>query len=368
MTHYQYGSTLIGKGQNGHLLELFLGEENTDGYGPTLSVRSFTSHVGAQIQARKGDDNSGIVLDYKSDNNPKLFVEEFFGVDTFSNILGIENHRVNSSIYFGTRNGTNEPTTKMVLLPNGTLGVGNPTSGATATSTDYSLDVSGQTNFRNRILVGGKNSDITNPQAVFAAPSGTGRALNVFGRYNGFFNTAEYGTSFVASSGSLHIGDISSGSEDFAQSINFNRQCSGQTFLGFGGTPLRKNDFFTATNINGNFTLNYEAQAGMFLKGNGSTFSAALIDPSDIGQIKASATLNFPSTGAHSSSDLTVTVTGAAIRDGVVIQPDPAAIVANSCYTAWVSATNTVTVRFNHYGSGSSDPASNVFDLTIIKR
>jgi hypothetical protein len=84
--------------------------------------------------------------------------------------------------------------------------------------------------------------------------------------------------------------------------------------------------------------------------------------------IKASATLNFPSTGAHSSSDLTVTVTGAAIRDGVVIQPDPAAIVANSCYTAWVSATNTVTVRYNHYGSGSSDPASNVFDLTIIKR
>jgi hypothetical protein len=84
--------------------------------------------------------------------------------------------------------------------------------------------------------------------------------------------------------------------------------------------------------------------------------------------IKASATLNFPSTGAHSGSDLTVTVTGAAIRDGVVIQPDPAAILANACYTAWVSATNTVTVRYNHYGSGSSDPASNVFDLTIIKR
>ena len=84
--------------------------------------------------------------------------------------------------------------------------------------------------------------------------------------------------------------------------------------------------------------------------------------------IKASATLNFPSTGAHSGSDLTVTVTGAAVRDGVVIQPDPAAILANACYTAWVSAANTVTVRYNHYGSGSSDPASNVFDLTIIKR
>jgi hypothetical protein len=84
--------------------------------------------------------------------------------------------------------------------------------------------------------------------------------------------------------------------------------------------------------------------------------------------IKASATLNFPSTGAHSGSDLTVTVTGAAVGDAVTVAPGVEAIVANSCYTAWVSAANTVTVRYNRYGSGgSSDPASAVFNIIVTK-
>jgi hypothetical protein len=82
---------------------------------------------------------------------------------------------------------------------------------------------------------------------------------------------------------------------------------------------------------------------------------------------KASATLNFPSTGAHLSSDLTITATGAAVGDAVTVAPGVAAIVANSCYTAWVSAANTVTVRYNHYGSGSSDPASAVFNVIVTK-
>jgi hypothetical protein len=83
--------------------------------------------------------------------------------------------------------------------------------------------------------------------------------------------------------------------------------------------------------------------------------------------IKASATLNFPSTGAHSSSDLTITATGAAVGDAVTVAPGVATIAANSCYTAWVSAANTVTVRYNHYGSGSSDPASATFNVIVTK-
>jgi len=84
--------------------------------------------------------------------------------------------------------------------------------------------------------------------------------------------------------------------------------------------------------------------------------------------IKASATLNFPSTDAHSSSDLTITVTGAAVGDAVTVAPGVAAISAGSCYTAWVSAANTVTVRFNHYHTGgATDPASAVFNIIVTK-
>lgn len=82
----------------------------------------------------------------------------------------------------------------------------------------------------------------------------------------------------------------------------------------------------------------------------------------------ASATLNFGSTAAQSSSDLTITVTGAALNDEVLLGVPNGSADANTCYTAWVSASNTVTVRFNNYSSGSVDPASGTFKVSVIKR
>lgn len=78
------------------------------------------------------------------------------------------------------------------------------------------------------------------------------------------------------------------------------------------------------------------------------------------------ATLDFSSTAAGNSADLTVTVTGAAVGDAVSIglpgSPD-----ANSCVTAWVSASDTVTVRFNNYSSGAIDPGSGSYRVSVIK-
>lgn len=81
--------------------------------------------------------------------------------------------------------------------------------------------------------------------------------------------------------------------------------------------------------------------------------------------IKATATLNFSSTAAQTSADLTITATGAAVGD--VVQVSPGATDANSSYSAWVSATNTVTVRFNNYSAGAIDPASGTFNVIVIK-
>lgn len=83
--------------------------------------------------------------------------------------------------------------------------------------------------------------------------------------------------------------------------------------------------------------------------------------------IGGSSTLDFSNTVAGTSSDLTITVTGAALGDLVVLGIDNASVSANSSYTAWVSATNTVTVRFNNYSSGSIDPSSGTFKVRIIK-
>ena len=85
-------------------------------------------------------------------------------------------------------------------------------------------------------------------------------------------------------------------------------------------------------------------------------------------EISGSDTLDFPSTGHGNSADLTITVTGADIGDVVALGIPNASIVANASYIAWVSATNTVTVRFNNYASsGNSDPASGTFKIKVFK-
>ena len=82
--------------------------------------------------------------------------------------------------------------------------------------------------------------------------------------------------------------------------------------------------------------------------------------------LSASATLNFPSTGSRMSSDLTITVNGAAIGDAVSLGT-PAAPTTNSVFVAFVSAANTVTVRFNNYTNASLDPASGTFKVVVHK-
>lgn len=85
------------------------------------------------------------------------------------------------------------------------------------------------------------------------------------------------------------------------------------------------------------------------------------------GWLSGSATLDFASTAAGASSELTITVTGAADGDVVSIGVPNASSNANSCFTARVSATNTVTVKFNNYSSGSIDPASGTFKIKVFK-
>ena len=79
------------------------------------------------------------------------------------------------------------------------------------------------------------------------------------------------------------------------------------------------------------------------------------------------ATLDFGSVSAQSFADLTITVTGAATGDAVALGTPTEAVTAGIAYTAWVSATNTVTVRAHNYTAGPLDPASGVFRATIIR-
>ncbi|HTL10639.1 MAG TPA: hypothetical protein VL307_20335, partial [Chitinophagaceae bacterium] len=84
--------------------------------------------------------------------------------------------------------------------------------------------------------------------------------------------------------------------------------------------------------------------------------------------LTATSNLNFPATGANSNSTLNITVTGAADGDVVELGVPSAALISYGIFSAYVSAANTVTVKFSNLnGFLSADPANGTFRVTIVK-
>lgn len=81
--------------------------------------------------------------------------------------------------------------------------------------------------------------------------------------------------------------------------------------------------------------------------------------------LTATATLDFPNTAAQAKADLTITVTGAAAQDGVVLRL-PATVAAGN-FSARVSAADTVTVTHHNYTAAAVDPASATYGVTVVK-
>lgn len=110
-----------------------------------------------------------------------------------------------------------------------------------------------------------------------------------------------------------------------------------------------------------NGTINYVANNLEFTEGAGPTVYILAKT------LTATATLDFGSTLAGTSTDLTVTVTGAADGQSVSLGVPNGSTLANGVFTAWVSASNTVTVRFsNNSLAATLDPASGTFRTSVI--
>ena len=93
-----------------------------------------------------------------------------------------------------------------------------------------------------------------------------------------------------------------------------------------------------------------------FIAGSGATVTKILT---------ATATLNFPSISAASQADLTITVTGAATGDEVIMSL-PAAPAAGIVFNAFVSAADTVTIRASNITGSPVDPASASYGVIVI--
>lgn len=86
-----------------------------------------------------------------------------------------------------------------------------------------------------------------------------------------------------------------------------------------------------------------------------------------ISGISGSLVLDFPSVPASDSAELTITVTGAAPGDAVALGIPDASLPVMGIFTAWVSAADTVKVRFMNLGTSAQDPSSGTFNLKILK-
>ena len=118
--------------------------------------------------------------------------------------------------------------------------------------------------------------------------------------------------------------------------------------MGIGNTsPTTKLDVTGDANISGTLTIN----------GGTPIFTV----------VSGTAILDFPSTLAQTSSDLKMFVLGADLGDVVWLGVPNASTLSNSAYTAWVSVTDTVKVRFNNYSSGALNPSAGTFRAAVIQ-
>jgi hypothetical protein len=81
--------------------------------------------------------------------------------------------------------------------------------------------------------------------------------------------------------------------------------------------------------------------------------------------LTGSAALNFPSIAAAAQADLTITVTGAVVGSEVVMAL-PAAPAAGIIFNAFVSATDTVTIRATNITALAVDPASATYSVIVF--
>lgn len=80
--------------------------------------------------------------------------------------------------------------------------------------------------------------------------------------------------------------------------------------------------------------------------------------------LTATAALDFPSIAASAAAELPITVTGAALNDGVILGLPPT--VVGIIYQAFVSTANTVTVRATNITAAAIDPGSQTFRVVVV--
>lgn len=253
------------------------------------------------------------------------------------------------------QSGNNGATELMRLLNSGSVGVG------TATPDVYSNGTAKYFTVQNTTAAGATFSQIvagTTGQAILMFGNGTikrGGIVGEDGSHLTFYtNTSNSGTSISEKMRITSGGGVGIGTTSISAVLHLKAGAATASTA-----PLK---FTSGTNLTTAEAgaMEYSSSVLYFTPSGTSRYQVGML-------LTGSATLDFASTNAQNSSDLTITVTGAADGDPVTVGAPNGSTLTNSSFSAWVSATNTVTVRFNNYSSGAQDPASGTFKVTVNK-
>jgi len=171
----------------------------------------------------------------------------------------------------------------------------------------------------------------------------------------------------IANAGISTTGVVTASTQTFGGTKTFNGALNASSELAVTGI----------SNLNGGATIgtmattstlthvlgvNSSNAIGEIALGSGLNLSAGVLNLGGF----VSAFLDFPSTSAQSSSDITVSYTGAQTSHPVMISVPDGSAPANTNYTAWVSSANVVKVRFNNYSASAVNPASGTFTIFVL--
>jgi hypothetical protein len=171
-----------------------------------------------------------------------------------------------------------------------------------------------------------------------------------------------------AANGTTSSGVVTTGTQQFGGAKTFNDNLrtngnmtvDGNLNVGLNATISAMATTSTLTHVLGVNSSNTIGEIGV---GDGIKFTGGSLG---LDLYKVIALLDVPITGPQTSSDTPFTVTGAALGQPVILGVPNVASSANTNYTAWVSAANTVTIRFNNYSSSSVNPPSGSFTIVVL--
>ena len=217
------------------------------------------------------------------------------------------------------------------------------------------------------VIAGGLNNDIT---GNFSAIAG-GQELRLGGNSFGFNGTtAALGTDLTAFAGLAFFGntDLWIGNDDnAARGVRF---IEPNTDLDYSSANYSA---FRAQAQTADITYTLPAALPPAASNVTPDLGSGILQTDNAGSLQwrqiatTTAALNFVATPAGSFADLTLTVNGARSGDAVTLGiPDAAMTIGNVHFSGWVSANNTVTVRF-HNNTGAAQSVNQTFGIVVMK-